>query len=73
MSRLCKFTELRSNKDIFVNPTLVEYVRPASGNTGAHIYFAKEHLIWVDLPVEMTTKALERALDRRSQSESNPR
>jgi hypothetical protein len=68
MTRLCKFTELPSNKDIFVNPELVEYVKPSSGNTGAHIYFAKEHLIWVDLPADRTAQALERALDRRQTS-----
>jgi hypothetical protein len=72
MSRLCKFTELPSTREVFINPTLVEYVRPASGNTGAHIYFAKEHLVWVDLSAERTVAALDHALDRR-QTPSNPR
>jgi hypothetical protein len=63
---MCKFTELPSNKEVFVNPTLVEYVRPSTSNTGSHIYFAKEHLIWVDLPAERAAQALDHALDRRS-------
>jgi hypothetical protein len=62
MPRLCRFKELPSNTDIYVNPTLVEYVKPATGSPGAFIYFAKEHLIWVDLSAEKTTQALENAL-----------
>ncbi len=66
MSQLCRFTELPSNTAIFINPTLVEYVKPASSGSGAYIYFAKEHLVWVDISPERVTQALENALKSRS-------
>jgi hypothetical protein len=66
MPQLCRFTELPNNTAIFINPTLVEYVKPASGSPGAFIYFAKEHLVWVDLSAERVAQALENALKSRS-------
>lgn len=68
MSRLCRFVELPSNTDVFVNPTLVEYVRPAAGSPGAYIYFAKEHLVWVDLSAERAAQAIENAARSQPQS-----
>lgn len=62
MSRLCRFTELPNDTEVFVNPALVEYVKPAPGNTGAHLYFSKEHLVWVSDSAAKATKALESAL-----------
>lgn len=59
---LCKFTELPNNNPIFINPALVEYVKPAASSAGAFIYFAKEHLVWVDLPAERVAQALEHAM-----------
>ncbi len=62
MSQLCRFVELPSNTVIFINPLLVEYVKPAASGSGAFIYFAKEHLVWVDVSAERAATALENAL-----------
>lgn len=66
MSQQCKFIELPSNTVIFINPMLVEYVKPAASDSGAFVYFAKEHLVWIDLSAERAAQALENALKSRS-------
>jgi hypothetical protein len=58
---LCKFIELPGNNAIFINPALVEYVKPAASGTGAFVYFAKEHLVWVELSAERVAQALDNA------------
>jgi hypothetical protein len=62
MSQLCRFIELPGNTAIFINPMLVEYVKPAASGSGSFIYFAKEHLVWVDVSAERAAMALENAL-----------
>ncbi|MGH6818162.1 MAG: hypothetical protein ACREC1_05250, partial [Methylovirgula sp.] len=62
MPQLCRFVELPSNTVIFINPMLVEYVKPATSGAGAFVYFAKEHLVWVDVSAERAAQALENAL-----------
>jgi hypothetical protein len=61
MSQLCRLIELPSSTPIFINPTLVEYVKPAASGSGSYIYFAKEHLVWVDISAERAALALEQA------------
>ncbi len=62
MTQLCRFIELPNSTVIFINPLLVEYVKPAASGTGAFVYFAKEHLVWIDVSAERAAAALESAL-----------